>query len=78
MTLPKIGNENILYGNNTFLSMAFTDSQIFQAIEKNEDVKYCFNKITEACNELKSKTDCPDDDVDRFLEYTIGKWQRSD
>ena len=71
-------NENILYGNNTFLSMAFTDRQIFQAIEKNEDVKYCFNKITEACNELKSNTDCPDDDVDRFLEYTIGKWQRLD
>ena len=54
--------------------MTFTDSQIFEAIEKNADVKYCFNKITEACKELKSNTDCPDDDVDRFLEFTIGKW----
>ena len=54
--------------------MVFTDSQIFEAIEKNGDVKDCFNKITEACKELKKSTDCPDEDVDRFLEFTIGKW----
>ena len=24
--------------------------------------------------ELKSKTGCPNDDVDRFLEFAIGKW----
>ena len=54
--------------------MYFTDKQLFEAIESNEDVKDCFNKITAACNELKSKTGCPDDDVDRFLEFTIGKW----
>tara|TARA_Y100001968_G_C19007694_1_gene548995 strand:+ start:118 stop:294 length:177 start_codon:yes stop_codon:yes gene_type:complete len=58
--------------------MAFTDSQIFEAIEKNADVKDCFNKIKEACKQLKSNTDCPDDDVDRFLEFTIGKWQLLD
>tara|TARA_B100000579_G_scaffold142325_1_gene115558 strand:+ start:1820 stop:1987 length:168 start_codon:yes stop_codon:yes gene_type:complete len=55
--------------------MAFTDRQIFDAIEKNVDVKDCFKKITDACKELKSISGCPDDDVDRFLEYTIGKWQ---
>ncbi len=71
-------NENILFGNITFLDMAFTDSQFFEAIEKNEDVKDCFNKLTDACKELKNKTGCPDDDVDRFLEFTIGKWQRLD
>ena len=54
--------------------MAFTDDQIFEAIEKNEDVKDCFNKIKDACMKLKSNTGCPDDDVDRFLEFTIGKW----
>ena len=54
--------------------MAFTDTQLFEAIEKNADVKVCFNKITEACKELKIKTDCPDDDLDRLLEFTIGKW----
>ena len=55
--------------------MTFTDRQIFEAIEKNEDVKDCFNKISQACKELKTNTDCPDDDVDRLLEFTIGKWQ---
>ena len=55
--------------------MPFTDKQIYDAIEKNDDVKDCFNKITKACKELKAITGCPDDDVDRFLEFTIGKWQ---
>tara|TARA_Y100001968_G_C19104558_1_gene594225 strand:+ start:163 stop:384 length:222 start_codon:yes stop_codon:yes gene_type:complete len=73
--LPKKLNENILYLNKIILNMAFSDSQIFEAIEKNVDVKECFNKIREACKELKINTDCPDDDVDRFLEFTIGKWQ---
>ena len=41
--------------------MAFTDKQIFDAIEKNEDVKNCFNKIINACKELKSNNGCPDD-----------------
>ena len=54
--------------------MAFSDEQMFEAIEKNGDVKKCFNKITDACKELKNNTDCPDDDVDRFLEFAIGKW----
>ena len=55
--------------------MAFTDKQIYEAIESNGDVKVCFEKIKNACKELKTNTGCPDDDVDRFLEYTIGNWQ---
>ena len=58
--------------------MAFTDKQLFEAIEANVDVKDCFLKITGACRELKNKTGCPDDDVDRFLEFVIGKWGDSD
>ena len=54
--------------------MPFTDKQMFEAIEANIEVKECFDKISEACCELQSKTGCPDDDVDRFLEFTIGKW----
>ena len=54
--------------------MPFTDKQIFEAMESNEDVKICFKKITKACKELKNKTGCPTDDVDRFLEFAIGKW----
>ena len=54
--------------------MAFTDKQMFEAIENNVEVKECFRKIADACKELKINTGCPDDDVDRFLEFTIGKW----
>ena len=54
--------------------MTFTDKQMFEAIEANNDVKDCFKKISDACKQLKSMTGCPDDDVDRFLEFTIGKW----
>ena len=54
--------------------MPFTDKQMFEAIEANIDVKECFDKISQACCELQNKTGCPDDDVDRFLEFTIGKW----
>tara|TARA_Y100001968_G_C19381943_1_gene730793 strand:+ start:1424 stop:1591 length:168 start_codon:yes stop_codon:yes gene_type:complete len=54
--------------------MVFTDTQMFEAIEKNEDVKDCFIKIKDACKALKKNTCCPDDDVDRFLEFMVGKW----
>ena len=54
--------------------MSFTDKQMIEAIEANIDVKECFDKISLACCELQNKTGCPDDDVDRFLEFTIGKW----
>ena len=54
--------------------MTFTDRQMFEAIETNDEVKDCFKKITAACKVLKSKTGCPDEDVDRFLEFAIGKW----
>tara|TARA_Y100001968_G_C18878128_1_gene490392 strand:- start:189 stop:365 length:177 start_codon:yes stop_codon:yes gene_type:complete len=58
--------------------MSFTDKQMFQAIEANEDVKACFEKISVACRELKRKTGCPNDDIDRFLEFAIGRWSDSD
>ncbi len=54
--------------------MAFTDKQIYEAINNNSHVKLCFNKISDACKDLKINTDCPVDDVDRLLEFTKGKW----
>ena len=57
--------------------MSFTDKQMFDAIEANADVKLCFERISFACKELKSKTGCPNDDVDRFLEFVVGKWADS-
>ena len=65
----------MVYTNSSLLKMAFTDQQLFEALEKNEEVKECFHKIIDACKELKRNTGCPDDDVDRFLEFTIGKWK---
>ena len=55
--------------------MAFTDKQMYEAIENNDSVKECFCKISEACKKLKTNTGCPDDDVDRFLEFAIGRWK---
>ena len=57
--------------------MSFTDKQMLEAIEANVDVKLCFEKIVDACKELKMKTGCPNDDVDRFLEFVVGKWADS-
>ena len=42
------------------------------------ELKDCFDKISDACKELQRKTGCPDDDVDRFLEFAIGKWDNLD
>ena len=58
--------------------MAFTDTQMFEAIKSNIDVKDCFDKISDACKELQTKTGCPSDDVDRLLEFTISKWDKLD
>tara|TARA_B100001250_G_C19365166_1_gene599425 strand:+ start:287 stop:463 length:177 start_codon:yes stop_codon:yes gene_type:complete len=58
--------------------MPFSDKQISEAIDTNSDVNECFEKISDACKELKSKTGCPNDDVDRFLEFTIGRWENLD
>lgn len=55
--------------------MEFTDDQMLKAISKIDDVKTCYAKIIDACKELKNNTGCPDDDVDRFLKFIIGKWQ---
>ena len=75
--LPKKLNENILHYIVPLFEMPFTDKQMFEAIEANRDVRLCFEKITEACKELKIKTGCPNDDVDRFLEFANGKWSDS-
>ena len=61
-----------------FLFLIITLFATANAVSKeNKNVKDCFEKITGACKELKSKTGCPNDDVDRFLEFAIGKWADS-
>ena len=41
---------------------------------ENVKLTLVFLNRNDACKELKRKTGCPDDDVDRFLKFTIGKW----
>ena len=65
---------NIIYKAFHVFDMTFTDKQMFEAIDANEDVKECFNRIIQVCKDLKSRTGCPNDDVDEFLQFTIGKW----
>ncbi len=55
--------------------MPFSDEQYFQAISSNEVVKGAFEQIKAACQTLKEGTGCPDEDVDDFLEFLVGKWQ---
>tara|TARA_Y100000589_G_scaffold278880_1_gene274562 strand:+ start:607 stop:762 length:156 start_codon:yes stop_codon:yes gene_type:complete len=50
---------------------------MLEAIEANEEVKDCFKKITNACKDLKRMTGCPNEDVDRLLEFATGKWTNS-
>ena len=53
----------------------FTDEQMSKAIFANEPVKESFFRIIEACQLLKKKTSCPDEDIDRLLKYSVGKWK---
>ena len=55
--------------------MGFTDKQMREAINNNEIVKDSYLKIMLACKELQEGTGCPDEDVDSFLAFLIGKWQ---
>ena len=55
--------------------MGFSDDQMKEAIKNNLIVSDTYNKIKDACQALKKETACPDEDVDSFLKYLIGKWQ---
>ena len=55
--------------------MPFSDDQYFQAISSSETVKASFDQIKAACQSLQEGTGCPDEDVDDFLEFIVGKWK---
>ncbi len=55
--------------------MPFTDEQYFQSIASNETVKETFDLIKEACKALQTGTGCPDEDIDDFLQFMVGKWK---
>ncbi len=56
--------------------MPFSDKQYFNSIANNDDVKKAYAQITVACQELQEGTGCPDEDIDDFLQFIVGKWKR--
>ena len=49
--------------------MTFTDQEYFEVIEKNETVKEAYEKIKQICIDLQKKTNCPEEDLENFLEF---------
>ena len=54
---------------NETVKEAFTDQEYFEVIEKNETVKEAFKNIKQICVDLQKKTDCPQEDLESFLEF---------
>ena len=50
--------------------MPFTDQEYFEVIEKNEIVKKAFENIKQICIDLKKQTNCPEEDLKDFLEFS--------
>lgn len=55
--------------------MSFTDDEYFEVIQKNKMVKDAYESIKVICKNLQNDTNCPDGDVDYFLEFIAGKWK---
>lgn len=55
--------------------MTFSDNDYLEVIENNQDVKEAFNSIKDICNVLYKTTDCPEEDIDYFLKFIVGKWK---
>ena len=56
--------------------MPFSDDEYFEVIQNNKQVKEAFNSIKEICKQLHEKTSCPEEDIDYFLKFIVGKWKR--
>tara|TARA_B100001029_G_C14893841_1_gene356970 strand:+ start:287 stop:457 length:171 start_codon:yes stop_codon:yes gene_type:complete len=56
--------------------MAFTDQEYFEVIEKNETVKDAYENIKQICIKLKKQTDCPDEDLENFLQFISRQWNK--
>ena len=54
--------------------MTFTDKEYFEVIQKNKNVKEAFESIKDICINLKRETNCPEEDIDYFLNFIAGKW----
>tara|TARA_Y100001970_G_C13871664_1_gene669313 strand:+ start:155 stop:325 length:171 start_codon:yes stop_codon:yes gene_type:complete len=56
--------------------MGFSDEQYIEAISNNSNVKKAYDEIQISCQRLKEDTNCPDEDIDEFLRFMIGKWNK--
>tara|TARA_Y100001933_G_C18668663_1_gene425929 strand:+ start:229 stop:426 length:198 start_codon:yes stop_codon:yes gene_type:complete len=55
--------------------MTFSDDEYFEVIQKNESVNEAYESIKNICKKLQKETQCPEDDIDYFLKFIVGKWK---
>ena len=56
--------------------MSFTDQEYFEVIEKNVTVKEAYKKIKQICINLQKQTDCPEEDLENFLQFISRQWNK--
>ena len=56
--------------------MSFTDQEYFEVIEKNKSVKEAFENIKQICINLQKQTNCPEEDLENFLEFISRQWNK--
>ena len=56
--------------------MSFTDQEYFEVIEKNKSVKEAFENIKQICINLQKQTNCPEEDLENFLEFMSRQWNK--
>ena len=56
--------------------MPFTDQEYFEVIQKNETVKEAYENIKKICIDLQKQTNCPEEDLENFLEFISRQWNK--
>ena len=56
--------------------MPFTDQEYFEVIKTNGIVKEAYENIKEICINLRKETNCPQEDIDNFLEFISRQWNK--
>ena len=56
--------------------MPFTDQEYFEVMEKNAAVKEAYGDINQICINLQKQTNCPEEDLEDFLEFISKQWNK--
>ena len=56
--------------------MSFSDKEYFEVIETNEKVKEAYENIKRICIDLQKQTNCPEEDLNDFLEFLSRQWNK--